>query len=154
MRDCEAIDLALVAGASLRDVTRQFPGVSKDGASQHREHVAAAMVAAKTVADVVHGETLIEKVQALEAQARAIGQRAEQAGDLRIALSAIRELTRITELQAKLAGELSDSPTVNITLSTDRLAIRMAVLAALEKYPAARLAVAGALASRAGDVDV
>lgn len=112
------------------------------------------MVAAKTVADVVHGETLIEKVQALEAQARAIGQRAEQAGDLRIALSAIRELTRITELQAKLAGELSDSPTVNITLSTDRLAIRMAVLAALEKYPAARLAVAGALASRAGDVDV
>jgi hypothetical protein len=108
------------------------------------------MVAARSAADDAHAETLLDKVRALEAHAREIGQRAEQAGDLRIALGAVRELTRITELQARLAGELLDAPVINISLSTDWIAMRTAMLAALTPFPDARVAVALALSAVGG----
>lgn len=141
----EAIDHALIEGGSLRDIARRFSTVSKDGLHRHRAHLPSAMVVARDDAALLHGDSLVAKVRALEAQARAIGQRAEAAGDLRVALSAVRELIRIAELQAKLAGQLSEAPTVNVTLSPDWVALRTAILGALTLHPDARIAVAAAL---------
>jgi hypothetical protein len=147
----EAIDLSLVEGASLRDIARRF-GLSKDAAARHgAEHVAATIVSAAAARETARGETLLDKVKALEVQARDIASRANTAGDLRTALAAVRELARIVELQAKLAGDLVDAPTVNVALGSDWTEMRAAILVALEGHPEARLAVVHALTGAAGD---
>ena len=88
------IDLALIEEEALRDIARRF-AISKDAAARHKDlHLAAAMVVAKESVDIAHAETLLDKVRVLEEHAREIGRRAEKAGDLRVALSAVRELTR------------------------------------------------------------
>jgi hypothetical protein len=48
-------------------------------------------------------------------------------------------------LLAKLAGELKDAPTINLTISAEWLTVQAAVLKALEPHPAARLDVASEL---------
>lgn len=144
--DRGAIDLALVAGEPLRDIARRFPGVSKDAAGRHKaEHLPASMLAANTINETARGDTLLDKIRALEAEAREIGRRAHRAGDLKTALAAVRELTRIAELQARLVGDLADTPAVNVTIAADWVEIRSTVLGALAAHPEARLAVASAL---------
>ena len=146
-----AIDLALVEGDALRDVARRF-GLSKDAAARHKaDHLPATLTDAANADEAVRGETLLEKVRALEAQARNIAARANKAGDLRTALTAVRDLTRLVELQARLAGDLIDAPTVSVTLGADWTDMRATILSALAGYPEARVAVARALASGGPD---
>lgn len=148
----DAVDAAILAGESFREIARRVAGISKDAVARHKaEHLPASMVAATGAAEVARADTLLDKVRALESEARRIGQRAHAAGDLKTALAAIRELTRIAELQAKLIGELSDAPTVNVTLASDWVAIRSKLLLALAPFPDARLAVVSALGTEASD---
>jgi hypothetical protein len=147
-----AIDEALVEGTALRDIPRRFPGLSKDAAARHKtEHLPATLASAAAANEIARGDTLLDKVRALEAQARDIAGRANMAGDLRTALAAVRELTRIVELQAKLAGDLIDAPTVSVTLGADWTEMRATILSSLDEYPEARVAVARALANGAPD---
>ena len=53
------------------------------------------------------------------------------------------------ELQAKLIGELDDRPQVNLLVAPQWLELRVQILAALQPYPEARLAVAEALSGHA-----
>ena len=46
------------------------------------------------------------------------------------------------ELQAKLIGELDDRPQVNLLLAPQWLELQVQILAALQPYPEAHLAVA------------
>lgn len=141
----EAIDLALVEGVTLRDIPRRF-GLSKDAAARHKAgHLPATLLASVGAIEIAHGDKLIVKLRALEQEARAIGKRAHDAGDLKTALAAVRELTRLCELTAKVVGDISDAPVVNVTVSSDWLAIRQTILSALAAYPDARLAVVDAL---------
>jgi hypothetical protein len=141
----EAIDLAIVEGGGLRDIARQH-GVSKDAVARHgAEHLPATLARAAAAEEATRGDTLLEKVQALEVQAREIAKRARQSGDLRVALAAVRELARIIELQARLAGDLIDAPTVSVVLGDDWTSMRSTILSALNEYPEARVAVARAL---------
>lgn len=56
------------------------------------------------------------KITQLEEEARRLGKKAEDAGDLRGALAAVRELVRIVELLARIQGELKEpgGTTVNV----------------------------------------
>jgi hypothetical protein len=56
-------------------------------------------------------------------------------------VQAIRELRGITELYAKITGELSAQNVTNIIVAPEWLTLRTAILSALESYPAARQAV-------------
>jgi hypothetical protein len=71
-------------------------------------HLPAALVKATAAAEVVQADSLMDKVGQLEQEARRLGKKAEEAGDLRAALAAVRELVRIVELLAKLQGEIQD----------------------------------------------
>ena len=90
---------------------------------------------------VTRGDDLLKKIEGLESDARRIAAKAEKSDDLRTAIVAIRELTRIVELLAKLRGELQTQPTVNVQV------IAPVVLQALEGFPEARVAVAARLRS-------
>ena len=93
----------------------------------------------KKVADA---EGLLGQIQELTAEARRLKSKAEGKGDLRTALSAIRELVRMVELLAKLRGELAPAPQqVNIALVPEW----RVVMDRLGDFPEARVAVARAL---------
>jgi hypothetical protein len=86
----------------------------------------------------------------LHSRVLGILERAEESGDLRAATGAIREARSMIELLAKLTGELDEKPEVNIVLSPQWLAIRGAILDALEPFPEARIAVGARLLAVAG----
>jgi hypothetical protein len=67
---------------------------------------------------------LLQKIHGMEAEARRLGAKAEQEGDLRAALLALRELGRAFELQGRLVGAFQPETapggiTVNILVLSD-----------------------------------
>lgn len=141
----KAIDAALVEGRSVREL-ESIHHVSAGSLRRHAEnHLPRAMVKAQAVAEVVAGETLLAKVAGLEVEAHRLKDQAEEGGDIRTALVAVRELCRIVELQGRLLGELREQQVVNVLVNPEWIAIRAELVAALAPYPAAQQAVSSAL---------
>ena len=77
---------------------------------------------------------------------------AEQKGDIKAALAAIREIRATLELLAEMVGRLDRKPTLNLWLSAEWAAVRAALLGVLWAYPEVRAVVAERLlALEAGD---
>ncbi len=141
-----AIDAALVAGESFRYVAERF-GTSATALFRHKaEHIPASLTKAQEVEEVAQADDLLSQVRDLQAAALRILKTAEQAGDLKIALGAIREARGNLELLAKLLGELDERPTVNVLIAPEWHRMRTVLVEVLGPYPDAKVAVAGALA--------
>jgi transposase-like protein len=140
-----SIDEVLVTGAPYRSVAKRF-GLSESAVYRHKsEHLPAHLLKAKDAEEVARASDLLEQVRYLQAHALDILDRAENAGDLRTALAAISQARGNLELLGKLAGELSDSPQVNILVLPEWTRIRTVLLEALAPHPQARSAVSAAL---------
>ena len=96
-------------------------------------------------AEMAEADDLLDQVGDLQRRALAILDRAEEAGELRTALSAIREARGNLELLAKLLGELDERPVVNLDVSPEWLELRAVIVTALEPHREALDAVVGAL---------
>ncbi len=143
----EAIDEALVGGASNRSLASLYD-VSEAAVRRHKaNHLPAKLVMAQAAEEVAQADTLLEQVRDLQERALDILDKAEEAGELRTALSAIREARGNLELLAKLLGELDERPQVNLVVSPEWLELRAVIVAALEPYSEARGAVLRALES-------
>src|SRR4051794_3551963 len=145
--DRPAIDMMLVNGKPLRDIAGRF-GTSKSALERHQvQHLPASLAEARRAEEAARADDLLGQLLGLQADARRIGKKAEDTGDLKTALAGVRELVRIVELTAKLVGELNERPEVNVLVAPQWLAVRTALLEALRPYPEARLAVASRLAT-------
>jgi hypothetical protein len=145
--DREAMDEALVGGASNRSVASLYD-VSEAAVRRHKaNHLPAKLVMAHAAEEVAQADTLLEQVRDLQERALDILDKAEEAGELRTALGAIREARGNLELLAKLLGELDERPVVNLNLSPEWLELRAVMVAALEPYSEARESVLRALES-------
>ena len=113
------IDRQLLRGDMLNGIAHRFH-VSPDAVGRHRRHMRTAMLKAQAACekqDLVYGQTLIDEVKLIKADAERLQLEAEGRRDIRAALQAIRERVGIVELQAKLMGEIqtgSRSVTVNL----------------------------------------
>jgi hypothetical protein len=126
----ETIDADLIAGISYRHIAAQN-GTSSGALQRHRPHVAAEVVHAAETCGHERGISLLEKIHGMEAEARRLGRKAEQEGDLRAALLALRELGRAFELQGRLVGafEPKTAPggiTINVLVMDDSRDERLA----------------------------
>jgi hypothetical protein len=140
--DREGIDRALVGDSSNLSVSSLF-GVSESAVRRHKaNHLPARLVMAQAAEEVAQADDLLGQMQDLQRRTLAVLEAAEVSKQHRTALSAIREARSNLELLAKLLGELDDRPQVNVLISPT---VQTAIIAALEPYPEARLAVAGAL---------
>jgi hypothetical protein len=143
--DREAIDEALVVGASNRAVASKCD-VSEAAVRRHKgNHLPARLVMAEKAAEVAHADDLLAQVRDLQGRALAILDRAEESGEWRTALSAIREARGNLELLAKLLGELDERPVLNLNVSPEWLELRAVIVGALEPHSEARDAVLNAL---------
>jgi hypothetical protein len=143
--DRAKIDEALVGGVAFPALVAEYR-VSKDSLSRHKaNHLPAKLVMAQAAEEVAQADTLLGQVRDLQSRALTILGKAEEAGDLRTALSAIREARGNLELLAKLLGELDERPVVNLNLSPEWLELRAVIVAALEPHSEAREAVLKAI---------
>jgi hypothetical protein len=139
------IDAALLAGEPYRSIAQRF-ATSPDAMFRHRsDHLPATLTQAKEAETISQANDLLAKVAGIEAEARRIAKKAEAVGDLRTAMSGVRELARLVELLAKLRGELNENQTINVILTPEWHRLRVIVLGALADHPQARVAVATAL---------
>jgi len=81
-----------------------------------QEHLPPALMKTRDATEVVQADSLLAKITQLEMEARRLGKKAEDAGDFRGAMAAVRELVRIVELLAKMQGEITEpgGMTVNV----------------------------------------
>jgi hypothetical protein len=145
----EAIDRALVGGASNRSVASLYD-VSEAAVRRHKaNHLPAKLVMAQKASEVAQAESLLAQVQDLQARTLAILETAEETRQHRTALAAIREARSNLELLAKLLGELDERSVVNLRVSPEWLELRAVIVGALEPYSEARLAVLRAIGGSA-----
>lgn len=143
--DRPEIDHALVRGTAYRTIAKQY-GLSDSAAFRHqREHLPKLLAEAAEAEEVAHADTLLAEVRSLHARTLSLLDAAEQAGDLSVALRAIREARGNVELLARLAGELQEGTTVNVLVTPQWVEVRTVILRALDPHPAAKLAVSEAL---------
>jgi hypothetical protein len=115
----------------------------EDSLSRHKaDHLPTKLVMAQAVEEVAQADTLLEQVRDPQQRALDLLDKAEEAGELRTALGAIREARDNLELRAKLLGELDERPLTNVLLSAEWVSVRTAMMEALGPYPQARVAVA------------
>ena len=114
----QEIDKALLAGQPYRSVANQYEASPSSVYRHQQDHLPAALVKASEVAEIAHGNTLLEQLQGLQARASGILEAAERAGDLRTALSGVKEIRGTLELVAKLTGELVNRHEVNVNYFT------------------------------------
>ena len=139
-QDRALIEDGLLAGVSFRNIAKRY-GVSITALHRHKsEHLSEHLAKAHEAEQVAQADDLLAQVRELQAKALAILGKAEAAGDLKVALSAIREARGNLELLGKLAGELQET-TVTVYTSPEWIELRSALLAALEPYPEARQAI-------------
>jgi hypothetical protein len=146
--DRENIDEALVGATAISAIAAKYRDISEDALGRHKaNHLPAKLVMAEKAKEVAQADNLLEQVRDLQGRALAILDQAEMSGDLRTALGAIREARGNLELLAKLLGELSDAPQVNLTVSPEWLQIRAVIVTALEPHPDAKNNVLRAIRS-------
>ncbi len=142
-----AINAALLDGTPYRHIAARY-GTSTGALQRHKEeHLPVALVQAKEAEDIAEADDLLGQVRALQGRAMTILDKAEAAGDLRTALTAIREARGNLELLARLLGELQEGATINVLISPEWLSLRLVIVQALSAYPEAHRAVLGALSA-------
>lgn len=110
-----------------------------------KEHLPAKLSQARQAEEISQADSLLGQVAELHTKALSLLTLAEGKGDIRTALSGIREARGCLELEAKLRGELETRPQVNVWLPAPWEAIEAAIVQALRPYPEAKIAVATAI---------
>jgi hypothetical protein len=78
------INKSLLRNEAYRGLAKRF-GASESAIYRHQqEHLPVALVKAKDAAEVVRADSLFDKIAQLEQEARRLGKKAEEAGDLRV----------------------------------------------------------------------
>lgn len=141
------VDAAIAEGrGSMRGIARQHR-VSPDALERHaKAHLPAAIVKAHEVAEETRADSLLEKTQRLEEDARRLLAKAEADGDFRAAIAAVKTALDVVTLLHRVASERQ-----SLVASPEWIAFKSRLLDALEPFADARAAVIAAFDSARGD---
>jgi hypothetical protein len=76
----------------------------------------ATLLKAQEAQEIAQADSLVDELHSLAAKARTLTAQAEESGDIRTALMGLREISRILELKARVAGEIAGAQ-VSINIS-------------------------------------
>ena len=142
----DEVDRALVAGASFRDISGQFPCLTKSAVARHAaEHLPEAQAKAEGAKEVARADDLLGQMRTLQKATHHILAAALGSGDHRTALGAVREARGNLELLGKLLGELEHGATVNVLITPEWRAVQAVILEALGPHTLLRQRVVAAL---------
>jgi hypothetical protein len=146
------IDTILVdRSASYRDIAERF-ALSKTAVSRHVTggHISELLSLAADAKRSAQADTLLDRIEDLQARTLAILEASEETREHGTALSAIREARRNLELIGEVTKELNRTPTLNLHLNAEWIELRTAIVEALEPHLEARESVLRAI-ERAGN---
>lgn len=118
--------------------------VSHETIRRHRPHVPKRLLAVVEKAEVLRAESIVDRVRALEADARRIATKAETDGDLRCSVAALKTVLDILSKVAELVAK-ADVAAEDILESPDWRRIEDTLTEAITPYPQAAEAVGRAL---------
>ena len=128
------------------DTLAKANGLTVSALQRHNKgHFPAQLAKAKKAKEAAAADSLMDRVAALNSKAEDVYSKALKADNLIAAIGAIRELRGITELYAKITGELQAQAVTNIVIMPEWMSLRNVILVALEPYPDARRAVVEAV---------
>ena len=143
--DANRINEQLIEGATLEALAKAY-NLSVTALHRHRkEHLPLGLIKAQEAQEIASADSLMGRVTDLNAKAEDVYERALKSKNLNAAISAVRELRGITELIAKITGELDARTVTNILIMPEWATLRTSILYALEPYPEARQAVIEAI---------
>lgn len=141
----ESISMEILSGhITLRDIAAKY-GLSLSAIHRHKQHIPKQLAISHEAGKVARADSVIQRIAELDAKAQEIYSLAFAEEDNALALKAVRELRGITELYAKLAGEIGARTVNNIIITPEWVSMRSVMLKALEPYPEARRALVMAL---------
>ncbi len=141
----QAIDTALIAHDSLRDIAGRY-GVSKSAVERHKDdHLPARMVKAHERHDVRQAIDIVQQLKAVNTACWQVLSDARASRDGELVLKASDRIAKHIELQAKLIGELEQEGTTTIIINQQVQHYTVVLMQALAPFPDARAAVAAAL---------
>ena len=141
----DEVNTAVLSGTPYRNIAEQH-GLAATSVHRHaKRHLGPVLARSDRFAERSDPERLLDRITDLEGEARRLMVKAEEAGELRTALSAIRELVRIVELLAKIRGDLPDAPVVNLLILPQWQLIETTILDVLGPHPQLRRELAGRL---------
>lgn len=148
--DREAIDRALIRGESMRALAARYGTLGRMSLQRHRkEHLPELLAKGYEAERMAEADELLMDVRQLQERTLLMLQEAERAGELRTALSAVREARHNIALLAEMRGELDRRPVINILLSPEWIELRTVIVGALDAHPDARESVLRALGGAA-----
>lgn len=149
--DKDKIDTQLVGGATLDAVSKTY-GLTVAALQRHQKnHIPQRLVKAQDAKEIAAADTLMDRVAELDRKAEDVYTRALNANNLTAAIQSVRELRGVTELYAKITGEIQQQTITNIVVMPEWVTLRSAILRALEPYPEALQAVINAIGG--GQID-
>ena len=138
-------------GASIRAIALQC-GMDRKQLGVHlKKHLPQAIAKATEAKEITHANTLLQQVEVLKTEFNGLMRRSKKDGDRDSFIKAGREVFRILELMAKVAGELPGGGTlVNVGVavlnkSPEWQDLRTRIIRAVEPFPEARAAIIAAL---------
>ena len=141
----EEINKELIGGATAEAMSKAY-GLARSSVQRHKDrHIPQQLAEVHKAKELASGESLISQVIDLKARAENSYNRAVMANHIIAEIQAIRELRAITELSAKISGEISTRSVTNIVIMPEWVMLRGVILRALEPYPEARRAVTDAV---------
>jgi hypothetical protein len=139
--DAVLINEALVVQkASNRVVARQYD-LHHDAIRRHRMHIPEMLAKASRAEEVAQADTLLDRIEGLQRRTEAILSRVEGTDNYSAQLGAIREMRANLTIIGEITKELNRTPTLNLVLNPEYVAIRTAIVEAVEGYPDVREAI-------------
>jgi len=121
--DRSEVDRQLVSGTALRKIAEQF-SLSVAALFRHKAHVEGSIVQARKADEIQSGRSLTSRLDELASIAGRQLARAEEFGDSRTALLALRELTRLIEVETRAEAQAArvqiNVAAFDLTTLTDR----------------------------------
>jgi hypothetical protein len=148
----EELDAALIGGTITQADVARVVGCSRSSVSRHyRNHLLPEASGELREDPELVDIDLLSELKGLYSRIKTHLDRAEQADNWKAIRAFHSEARQDLTLLARLIGDLDDGTRVNVTLAPQWVAVRTAMMDALEGYPEARSAVAAALLGIEGD---
>jgi len=138
--DAGEISEQLLSGVPLETLSKAY-GLTTSALQRHKQHIPGQLIKAQGAQETAAADNLMTRVADLEAKAADVYARAIKAKNLNAAIGAIREMRGITELYARITGELQAQTVNNIIIAPEWVSLRNVIIDALDPYPEARQAV-------------
>ena len=138
-RDRDTIDKALVEhNVSYRHLASKS-GVSLSAIYRHaKNHIPESLATAEHAKDVVSADKLLDRIGTLISQSEELLEYGRSKGKTQAWKGGLEELHKNTLLLAKVTGELSEQPQINIVTNPQWIHLRTDLIQILSNFPEAR----------------